>query len=219
MLPLNSIRYYGILDTGYVSASDWLAKYDALERGGAGIIQIRAKTESTQQRAELVKRVVEHRSKKAAPIDQQPHLIVNDDLDLCLAHPGLGLHVGQDDLPAATARERLGPDRLLGLSTHSFEQAKAAMDLGPSTLSYFAVGPVFPTQTKPTYQAVGLQLVAEVAAEAPELPFFCIGGINRQNIPQVIAAGAKRVVTVSDTLCDEDTAQAVAKSIQLLGQA
>src|SRR5690606_33960164 len=136
-------------------------------------------------------------------------LIINDDIDLCLQHPGLGLHIGQDDLPAREARERLGPDRILGLSTHSIDQAKAAIALGPDILTYFAVGPVFATATKPDYIPVGLPLVKEVAVRNPPLPFFCIGGITRENISSVRSAGARRVVIVSDVLTAADTAAAV----------
>jgi thiamine-phosphate pyrophosphorylase len=76
-------------------------------------------------------------------------------------------------------------------------------------LSYFAVGPVFATQTKPGYRAVGLELVTHVAGMQPAIPFFCIGGINRGNVHQVAATGARRVVAVSDILCDRDPAAAV----------
>lgn len=218
MPSLSQIRYYGILDTGYVSRANWLDAYDALAAGGAGIIQVRAKRETPDERAALVEAVMERRAASDA-LHEQPHLVINDDIELCLRHPSIGLHVGQEDLPAAEARKRLGPDRILGLSTHSRTQASRAMELGPAVLSYFAVGPVFATQTKPDYEPVGLELVRFVAELQPELPFFCIGGINRGNIARVIATGAARIVTVSDVLCDPDTAGAVRESIELLNTA
>ncbi len=207
--------FYGILDSGYVAPVDWVDKYEALARGGCGLIQIRAKKESGQERKALLEMVLERRAQLADAFPQPP-LIVNDDIELCLAYPDLGLHVGQDDLHAREARQRLGPERLLGLSTHSIEQAASAIELGPNVLSYFAVGPVFPTQTKPDYHAVGLQLVAQVAQLKPRLPFFCIGGINRGNFASVRAAGASRIVTVSDVLLDADTERAVRQSIASL---
>ena len=216
MQPIETIRFYGILDTGYVSPAAWIAKYDALAAGGAGIIQVRAKRETASEGASLVKQVVEHRATLGLAHEDQPYLVINDDLDLCLAYPGLGLHVGQDDLSPLVAREQLGPDRILGLSTHSLSQAQGALSLETGTLDYFAVGPVFPTQTKPDYKAVGLDLVRQVSVLQPQLPFFCIGGINRQNIAQVKAAGARSIVTVSDVLCSDDTAQAVRDSIATL---
>lgn len=212
---LSSARFYAILDSGYVPPDQWIAKYDALANGGAALIQIRAKRENAAQRATLLNEVINHRARQGNS-ENQPPLIVNDDLDLCLSHPDLGLHVGQDDVPVELARQRIGPDRLLGLSTHSPEQVDAALALPVGIIDYFAVGPVFPTQTKPDYIPVGLELVRYAASRQPRLPFFCIGGINRSNIPAVRDAGGRRIVTVSDALCDLDTAAAVRESLRLL---
>ncbi len=221
MSDLQAVAYYGILDASYVAPQDWLAKYDALVAGGAGLIQIRAKDATPAERRALVDQVVEHRAALRSSLSTlhsppQPPLIVNDDIELALAYPDLGLHVGQDDLPAAEARKRLGSRRILGLSTHSPEQALAAIDLGPKVLTYFAVGPVFATRTKPDYTPVGLELVRFVARQSPQLPFFCIGGINRGNVAQVREAGARRVVTVSDVLLADDTAAATRQTIETL---
>jgi thiamine-phosphate pyrophosphorylase len=139
-------------------------------------------------------------------------LVCNDDLEAARAVPGTGLHVGQDDVDARTARAALGPERILGLSTHSLEQARAAIARA-DVLSYFAVGPVFATATKPDYPAVGLELVRAVAALRPPLPWFCIGGINRTNVALVRAAGARAVVAVSDVLCAADP-EAAARALR-----
>lgn len=203
---LAQARFYGILDTSYVSDNDWEAKCKALIAGGADIIQLRAKKQTRTERRALLERIL--------PLfnETTPPLIINDDLELALAHPNLGLHVGQDDLPVAEARAALGPERILGLSTHSPEQAQGAINQA-GLLNYFAVGPVFATPTKPTYTPVGLELVKTVAAWDADskvpLPWFSIGGINRQTVSEVKQAGAKRVVVVSDVLCDRDTATAV----------
>lgn len=196
-------RFYAILDTGWVPRDQWREKCSQLLAGGADLIQLRAKKETAAERAALLEEIV--------PLfeGQSTSLIINDDIELCLSYPGLGLHLGQHDLPPLEARRRLGPDRILGLSTHSIEQARAAIALGPSILSYFAVGPLFATPTKPDYTPVGLELVRQVTDLKPTLPFFCIGGITRQNLPQVQAAGAKRVVIVSDILTASDSKKAV----------
>ncbi len=204
-LSLHRARFYGILDTAYVSRADWTAKCAALLEGGADIIQLRAKKESHAERVALLEAVLPLFEKFEK---NPPPLIINDDIDLALKYPGLGLHVGQDDLPAKQARDRLGPERILGLSTHTLEQAHEAIELG-ATLDYFAVGPVFATATKPDYKPVSLELVRQVTALQPETPLFCIGGINRRNASDVKAAGANRVVAVSDVLCAADTAAAV----------
>lgn len=193
--------FYAILDTGYVDEAAWEAKARALLAGGARLLQIRAKDRSAEEVRRLVEQVLPLTRAFAVP------LIINDHLDLALAFPDTGLHLGQDDGDVREARRLLGRDRILGLSTHSLDQARDAVDRA-DVLSYFAVGPVFPTGTKPDYQPVGLHLVSQVRALQPALPFFCIGGINRQNLEQLIQAGARGVVAVSDPLLDPDTESA-----------
>ncbi len=202
---LRSARFYAILDTGYVPATRWTDLCRALLRGGADIIQLRAKRENADERHALLERMLPL-FVPGAVVEAPPPLIVNDDLELALQYPGVGLHVGQDDLPAVEARQRLGPGRMLGLSTHSPAQAHAAQLLPAGTLDYFAVGPVFATPTKPTYTPVGLELVRHVATTRPALPWFAIGGIKRDNLASVLEAGASRVVVVSEILGAADPA-------------
>jgi thiamine-phosphate pyrophosphorylase len=190
--------FYAILDSGYVDEAEWEYKAESLLAGGACLLQIRAKGHPVERVAELVERALPTARKFDVP------LIVNDHLEVALAIPGAGLHLGQDDGDFREARKRLGPDRILGLSTHSLEQARSAI-AAADVLSYFAVGPVFATGTKPDYPPVGLDLVRQVAQEKPPIPFYCIGGINRANLDQVLEAGALGVVAVSDPLMDEDT--------------
>ena len=199
---LQRARFYAILDTGYVAPDRLLEKCRDLLSGGADLVQLRAKRESQRRRYAIAESLLPIFESSSVP------LVINDDVELAAAFPDLGLHVGQDDTPAIRARERLGPDRILGLSTHSLEQAQRAIALG-GILSYFAVGPVFATPTKPDYQAVGTELVRKVSDLKPPTPFFCIGGIKRQNVAQVIESGAERIVAVSDVLNAQDTAGAV----------
>lgn len=203
---LTSARFYGILDSAYVSAERWTSVCSSLIEGGADLIQVRAKNVTAAERKRLLLEVLPLFDLRS---QLSPFLIVNDDIELCAQVPGLGLHVGQDDTPVMEARKRIGADRLLGLSTHSPEQAQAAMDLPEGTLDYFCTGPVFATQTKPDYEPVGLELVRWTAARRTALPWFCIGGINRATMPDVLRAGADRVVVVSDVLLDKDPAAAV----------
>jgi len=211
---LGSAQFYGILDTGYVSGKNWLPKFNSLVTGGAGIVQVRAKKENAPQRRALLSTVFQtwHQLEE----NDRPFLIVNDDIELAVEFPGVGLHIGQEDTPPLEARSKLGRERVLGLSTHSIEQAQAAMALPGGTIDYFAVGPVFATQTKPDYTPVGLELVRWVASQHPALPFFCIGGITRANAAQVKAAGGQRVVSVSDVLLEDDTAKAVSEMLAIL---
>lgn len=205
---LRTARFYAILDTGYVSSDRWASTCIALLRGGADIVQLRAKRQTPAERLALLEEILPLFN-PGAVVAAPPPLIVNDDIALALAYPNIGIHVGQDDIAPQLVRERLGPGRHIGLSTHSPEQARAAQALPAGTLDYFAVGPVFATPTKPDYTPVGLELVRHVAATRPALPWFCIGGIKRSNLTSVLAAGASRVVVVSEVLCDADPAAIV----------
>jgi len=118
--------------------------------------------------------------------------IVNDRIDLALAVDADGVHLGQDDLPPALARRLLGPDRLIGRSTHGIEQLQQAVRDG---CDYVGVGPVNATPTKPGRQPVGLDYVRQAAAEAP-IPWYAIGGIEAATLAPVLEAGATRVAVV-----------------------
>ena len=199
--------FYGILDTTYVNEDDWVSKGRALLEGGASLLQIRAKGKPLETVMALARDILPLARTHNVP------LIINDHLEVALALPDAGLHVGQDDLCPVEARQRLGPDRLLGLSTHATTQIQRALELC-HCLSYFAVGPVFATGTKPDYAPVGLDLVRHAARLSPPIPFFAIGGIHRHNVSEVLAAGAPGIVAVSDPLLDPDTANATAAFVE-----
>ena len=154
--------------------------------GGAGLIQLRDK----QGERALSRRVAPTFRRLA---DTHSALfIVNDDAELAMELGADGVHLGQDDMPVAEAREIVGPDAIVGLSTHAPEQIDAAQEVGAD---YISVGPVWETPTKPGRPATGLDLVSYAAANSA-LPFFAIGGIDPVNAPQVAAAGAERMVVV-----------------------
>ena len=128
----------------------------------------------------------------AAP---EASLIVNDRVDLALASGVAGAHVGQDDLPVLEARRLLGPDRLLGLSTHDEEQFAAALAL---PLDYVALGPLYLSQTKSGHaEPVGPARLASLAADSA-LPVVAIGGITLEAAPEIIEAGADALAVISD---------------------
>jgi len=118
--------------------------------------------------------------------------VLNDRPDLAVAAGADGVHVGQDDEPVASVRERVGRELLIGLSTHSRDQLAAGLE---TDADYVCVGPVYATPTKPDYPAVGLELVQH-AAETVTRPWFAIGGIDGANVAEVAAAGARAVVVV-----------------------
>lgn len=120
-------------------------------------------------------------------------LAVNDRADIALAADADVLHLGQDDLPLATARKIVGDATVIGRSTHDAAQVKAAID---EDVDYFCVGPCWPTPTKPGRPAPGLDLVRTAASSSTEKPWFAIGGIDENRLPEVLAAGARRIVVV-----------------------
>jgi thiamine-phosphate pyrophosphorylase len=154
--------------------------------GGVDLFQLRDKTASD---AALFAGALQAR---ALCDDAGALFLLNDRPDLALAAGADGVHVGQADAPVAAAREAVGPERLVGLSTHGPAQADAAAALGPD---YIAVGPVHATPTKPGRPAIGLDPVRH-AARTVTLPWFAIGGIDPANVGEVAAAGAGRVVVV-----------------------
>jgi thiamine-phosphate pyrophosphorylase len=134
--------------------------------------------------------------------------IVNDDPSLAVSCRADGVHVGQDDTPVAEAREIVGADALIGLSTHSREQINT-----PAGADYISVGPVWETPTKEGRPAVGLELIRYAAQHAP-LPFYAIGGIiNPANANQVVEAGARRLGVVR-AIRDADDPAAVAAELR-----
>jgi thiamine-phosphate pyrophosphorylase len=138
--------------------------------------------------------------------------IVNDDPGLALACGADGVHVGQDDVSAEEAREALGPDAIVGLSTHSAEQIEAS---GQSPVDYISVGPVWETPTKEGRPGVGLELVAAATRSAPH-PFFAIGGIDPANAAEVVEAGAGRlgvVRAIRDAELPADAARALRQAL------
>jgi thiamine-phosphate pyrophosphorylase len=118
--------------------------------------------------------------------------IVNDDPHLALELGADGVHVGQDDMDPADARKVMGPDAIVGLSTHSREQIEAA---GGQPVDYISVGPIWETPTKEGRPGTGLELIRAAAEIAPR-PWFAIGGIDPENVGDVVEAGAERLCVV-----------------------
>lgn len=164
--------------------------------GGAQCIQLRAKTLPSDRFLELCDDVL------TAAASYRALVVVNDRVDLALMSGAPGVHVGQDDLPVSAVRALLGPQAIIGYSTHSVEQIEhAARQLA----SYIAVGPVFPTRTKDTgYEQVGIRLVAEAVRRSHGVPIVAIGGITLDTAPAVWAAGATSVAIISDLLTGGD---------------
>ena len=182
---------------------------DAVLRGGADVIQLREKD------AEASVLLRAGTAFQRAAEEHGALFVVNDRPDVALALGADGVHLGQDDLPVAVARQILGPDAVIGVSTHTPAQFEGA----DSDASYLCAGPVFATPTKPGRPATGVELIraaAERAASGLEhRPWFAIGGLDVITLPGVVAAGAQRAVVVRavDTDDPEGAARALRASL------
>jgi thiamine-phosphate pyrophosphorylase len=180
-------RLYGILDLGYVPATEVETMTVALCEGGVDFLQLRAKKAAKGEVEQLARRM------QAVMRDFDVSLIINDHADIAAQIACEGVHVGQDDDAVAKAREVTGGACFVGKSTHSLAQAVAAQAEGAD---YIGFGPLYATRTKPDYIPIGLADIAE-AYRRVSLPLFCIGGVNATRLDEVLAAGARRVVVVS----------------------
>ncbi len=157
--------------------------------GGVDVVQLRDKrlTEPVLAGAAAGARAICH--------ELGALFIVNDSPEVAVGVGADGVHVGQSDMPTSAVRALVGPDMLIGLSTHARAEIDVAACGGEGGPDYLGVGPVFQTPTKPGRPAVGVELV-RYAATSAQLPFFAIGGIDERNVQDVIAAGAQRVAVV-----------------------
>lgn len=177
-------------------------------RGGAPMIQLRDKAQSLRflfEEATAIRRLCR---------EQGALFIVNDRLDLALAVSADGVHLGQDDLPPHLARPLLRPGMMLGISTHSVEEARAAEEAGAD---YIGFGPVFPTGTKTgTRPVVGVEGIRNVRT-AVRVPVLAIGGITLDRVPEIMAAGAHGVAVISAIVGSGEIAQACRQFLAQLG--
>jgi len=186
---------YAIIDLGYVNAENAPAILEELIAGEIDIVQLRGKNRSLDELSAL--------AEKLLTMSANIPLIANDHAEIAQRVQVQGVHVGQDDATIEKVRAQIKRPIVVGKSTHSIGQAVAAEREGAD---YIGFGPIFSTPTKPDYSPIGLAQIREVY-ERVSIPIFCIGGIKSENLTQVIAAGAKRVVIVSGLLQANDIAE------------
>jgi thiamine-phosphate pyrophosphorylase len=181
----------------------------ALMRGGARVVQVRAKTLGSAAFLAACEEIVADARQHGAQV------IVNDRADIAVLADAAGVHVGQEDLSVPAARRVVGDSRIVGVSTHDVQQCQAALQ---TAADYVAIGPVFETASKETgYDAVGLALVRQAAAHARGRPIVAIGGITLARARSVIDAGASCVAVISDLLCTGDPEARVREYLEVLG--
>jgi thiamine-phosphate pyrophosphorylase len=177
--------------------------------GGVTMVQLREKECSTREFIALAERIL--------PLTRARHvpLIINDRVDVALAVDADGVHLGQSDMPCATARRLLGPDRIIGLSVESTEQAEAAQ---ACDADYLGVSPIHTTPTKPELETgLGLDGLRRIRALSRH-PLVAIGGMNAHTIPGALSAGADGVAVVS-AICAADDPEAAACELAALVRA
>ena len=202
-VSLSGWRLYVIVDRASCEGRDlaWVARQAI--RGGADVIQLRDKAASAQALITQARRLLEVTQPAKMP------LLINDRVDVALAAGADGVHLGQEDLPVAAARRLLGPGRIIGKSSHSLTQA---LEADQEELDYLALGPVYPTPTKPDYPPVGLKLIGEVSARVRH-PLVVIGGVDETTLPEVVAAGATCIAVVR-AVCAAEDPQAAARTLK-----
>lgn len=199
---------YAILDLGYCAAQNAASATRALLAGGADLLQLRAKGHALEGIREVAERLLPICREAGVPF------ILNDYPALAAELGADGVHIGQDDGSHAATRAIVGEKMLIGRSTHSLAQAREALAEG---FDYIGFGPLFPTPTKQGRPGIGVADIAAMEREVGEhIPAFCIGGIKRSNLSHVVAAGARRVVIVSDLLSAPDIEAATREARDLL---
>lgn len=187
LYPLTDVRLSGMSHAEQVAA---------FCRGGATFVQLRDKDLSSDELYQEAKRAL------AVAKSFGAKLVINDRADVALAIGADGVHLGQDDMPPAAARAFLGPEALIGFSTHNLTQVREAGNL---PIDYLAIGPVFSTTTKENPDAVvGVKGVKAARELVPGIALTAIGGITLQNAAEVLAAGADSVAVIAGLLSDSD---------------
>ncbi|QDV75039.1 thiamine phosphate synthase [Botrimarina mediterranea] len=203
---LGDARLYVLID-GSESSEAFARRVETLCEAGADVLQLRDKS--------LDDRTLVERARHLASLCRRHGVtsIINDRADIAVAAGADGIHVGQEELTVADARSVVGPGRLVGVSTHSIEQARTAVLAGAD---YLGVGPTFPSTTKAFAEFPGLDFVRQVAAEV-SLPAFAIGGITPANVSEVVTAGLRRVAVSGAVSGASDPIAAVESLVATLG--
>ena len=191
------VRLY-VLVTASMCGGDWLATAEQAIDGGAGCLQLREKGMDDRMLLDRARRLV------ALCRRRNVLCIINDRPDIARLSDADGVHVGQDDLPPAQVRRIVGRDRLVGISTHTPEQLRAAVE---ADTDYIATGPMYPSPTKPRDHVPGPALL-EAAVALTERPVVAIGGITAERLPELIEVGGRCACVCSAVIGAADAAQA-----------
>jgi thiamine-phosphate pyrophosphorylase len=204
---------YVILDRQFLGGRDELDIARQIIEGGARVIQLRDKSQFYQDQKRKLLLIAQKLKELCSQADVL--FIINDYLDLAMAVDADGLHIGQEDLPLPIVRRELPIDKIVGCSVTTLSQATKAQNEGAD---YIAVGSIFPTTTKKEATVVGVDIIKELKRIVP-IPLVAIGGINQNNVSEVVAAGADAVAVISAVLGEKDVRGAVQKLVEKMDSA
>ncbi|MCQ9208266.1 MAG: thiamine phosphate synthase [Omnitrophica bacterium] len=207
---MRDFRLYVILDADICKKArgDIVEIADRVIAGGADILQLRAKG-LREHKIKEISLKIKGLAEKAKAL-----FVLNDQVDLAATLDLDGVHLGQEDLPVKEARKILGEDKIVGLSTHSLEQASAAQK---QEVDYIGIGPIFSTATKPNVTPIGLEIIVKIKDKI-KIPFVAIGGIGLDNLDQVLSNGAQRVAVCRAIIESPDILKAAKEFRQRLYQ-
>ncbi len=191
----DSLLLYAVTDRSYLGKKSLKEKVEEIIEGGATFIQLREKNLKDEALLEEALSIQTLCKKAKIPF------VINDDVDLALKINADGVHVGQDDMEAKKARSLLGPDKILGVSAQTVQQALLAEEMGAD---YLGVGAVFPTSSKEDAQDVSYEMLKAIC-KAVHIPVIAIGGINQENILELKGSGIVGVALISALFAPEDS--------------
>lgn len=205
MNKLNKIDYYLVTDSN-LSKKGTISDVENALKAGCKIIQYREKNKSTRELIREAKNIKEKCYKKAI-------FLVNDRVDVAFAVNSDGVHLGQDDISYDVARKILGNKKIIGLTVHNLEEAIEAEKIGAD---YIGLSPIFSTETKKDAgEACGIEMIKKVRNKV-NIPIVTIGGINKENISEIIKAGADAAVAISAVVCSDDVSKEVSDFIRII---
>ena len=205
---LRKLSLYVILDKKVCAHKPLLNIVNKIKKAGVGIVQLRDKISDKETVFKDTQMLLNQL------LNSKSVFIINDYVDIAKILDTDGIHLGQDDISIGIARKILGKDKIIGISCHNLKQAVRAQTKGAD---YISIGPIFATSTKPKPKAIGLDLIKKIIRKI-KIPFFVIGGINENNIGEVLSEGAKRVA-VSKAICQaKDISSAATNFLKKLSE-
>lgn len=200
-----TVLLYGVTDRGNLHGKTLLQQVEESLKGGVTLVQLREKHLSFQEFLEEAKEMKELCHKYGVP------LLINDNVEICIESGADGVHVGQKDMEAGAVREKLGKDKIIGVSARTVEQARAAQNAGAD---YLGVGAVFSTSTKEDAKPLDHEILKAIT-KAVDIPVVAIGGISSENVLELKGTGIDGVAVVS-AIYGKENPKEVAENLKAL---